>query len=161
MRAKRLTAQLQQKLLKDFCEEHGAEQIKASYGWTNGYPRASFRGERSWSFHVADKRVGWGSILLDLAEGTDDEATLIVGVFPAHQQRGYRVAILDWLCEKAKKLGADTAAMSVKKSNEAHYNRTIRESHTPGSPWKYAGDVWFPEPGYGYFVRPLHEEKAS
>ena len=50
--------------------------------------------------------------------------------------------------------------MIVRKANAAHYNRTMREAHAEGSPWVYAGDVWYPEPAaHGIFVRHLGPDK--
>ena len=128
IRGKRLTAQNRLKMLADFCTAHGSEQIIASYGWDHGDPRAMYRGEKCWAFYDAEMKdcVGWGSIVLNTADQSDDEAQLLVGVLPAFQRLGYRTAILDWLCVKAKNLGAAFASMTVFKDNEAHYNRTMR-----------------------------------
>ena len=157
LKARKLTAQQQLRMLTQFCEAHGAEQIEQSYGWEGGAPRTLAKNERSWTFHVGADIVGWGSVILNTQDGSDDEATLLVGVFPDQQKKGYRTQILDWLCAESARLGADWATMIVRKSNEVHYNRTMREAHDEGNPWTYAGDVWAPAPGYGYFIRGLTE----
>lgn len=156
MKATKLTAQQFAPLIRRFCEEYGPAQIKASYGWDSPSVRM-FKGETCWSFSdIADDRtVGWGSMHFNTRDAEEGDATLIVGVFPLFQKQGYRTKILDWMSARAKKLGATTASMIVYKSNEAHYKRVIRECHTEGSAWEYAGDVWSPKPGYGVFVRPL------
>src|SRR5262245_57563797 len=106
------------------------EQIKASYGWDR--PSTTLlKGETAWSFDVTflfptvHTEVGWGSLMLNDRDGEDEDAALVVGVFPEFQRKGLRTAILDWMCFKAHALGAHTASMIVYKSNEAHYKRTM------------------------------------
>lgn len=161
MKARKLTAQQFVPLIKSFCEAHGMEQIKASYGW-DAPSTTMFKGETVWAFYYDEPGcdpqlapVGWGSMHFNTRDAEEGDATLIVGVFPNCQGRGYRTKILDWMSARAKKLGATTASMIVYKANEKHYKRVMRECHTEGSPWLYAGDVWLPAPGYGMFVRPL------
>jgi len=163
MKARKLTAQQFVPLIKSFCEAYGPEQIKASYGW-DAPSTTMFKGETVWEFtdsvrtvseEVFDNLVGWGSMHFNTRDAEEGDATLIVGVFPDHQGHGYRTKILDWMSARAKKLGATTASMIVYKSNVKHFNRVMKECHTEGSPWLYAGDVWLPAPGYGMFVRPL------
>jgi hypothetical protein len=163
MKARRLTAQQFAPLVKTFYDAHGAEQMKASYDWDNPGTRM-YPGERVWAFETEllpldnatqVQAIGWGSMHFNTRDADQGDAVLIVGVFPDFQRKGFRTAILDWMSAKAKALGAQTASMIVYKANEAHYRRIMRESHTDGSPWIYAGDVWHPAPGYGMFVRPL------
>lgn len=160
MKARRLTAQQFVPLIQRFWDAHGAEQMKASYDWDRPSTRM-YPGERVWAFYGEDVGtkeefvVGWGSMHFNTRDAEEGDAVLIVGVFPEHQRLGFRTQILDWMAQKAKALGATSASMIVFKANEAHYKRIMRESHTEGSPWTYAGDVWFPAPGYGMFVRPL------
>ncbi len=154
MKAVRLTAQQFLPLIQRFWEAYGPEQMKASYDWDTPSTRM-YPGERVWRFEDGDKVVGWGSLHFNTRDAEQGDAVLIVGVFPEHQRQGWRTLILDWMAAKAKALGAQTASMIVYKANEAHYKRIMRESHTEGSPWIYAGDVWHPAPGYGMFVRPL------
>lgn len=162
MKARRLTAQQFAPLVKLFFTAHGAEQMKVSYDWDRPSTRM-YPGERVWAF--SDERaanpgeeapvVGWGSMHFNTRDAEEGDAVLIVGVFPLFQKRGYRTQILDWMAERAKKLGATSVSMIVYKANEAHYKRIMRETHTEGSPWIYAGDCFYPAPGFGMFVRPL------
>jgi GNAT superfamily N-acetyltransferase len=157
--AQRLTAQQGKALLSAFYTAWGPEQMLASYGWRQ-IPQALMRGERMYAFmdpDVGEEFVGWGSLLLNTRDADDEEASLSVGVFPAYQRRGYRRAIIEFLSAKAARLGADRVHQVVLKTNAAHYARMRRECQDPGSPWVYAGDVWYPPPGYGYFVRSLRE----
>lgn len=161
MKARKLTAQQFVPLIKLFCDAYGPEQIKASYGW-DAPSTTMFKGETVWEFQdvLVDypediNIVGWGSMHFNTRDAEEGDATLIVGVFPLAQGKGYRTLILDWMAARAKKLGATTCSMIVYKSNVKHYNRVMREVHTDNSPWLYAGDVWLPAPGYGMFVRPL------
>jgi GNAT superfamily N-acetyltransferase len=160
MKARKLTAQQFVPLIKSFCEAHGMEQIKASYGW-DAPSTTMFKGETVWEFSdttmlvQTSPIVGWGSMHFNTRDAEEGDATLIVGVFPVWQGQGYRTQILDWMSARAKKLGATTSSMIVYKSNIKHYNRVMKECHTEGSPWIYAGDCWHPAPGYGMFVRPL------
>lgn len=160
MKARKLTAQQFVPLIQSFCTAHGADQIKASYGWDRP-STTMFRGETVWEYSVkhepadCSEVVGWGSMHFNTRDAEEGDATLIVGVFPLFQGQGFRTKILDWMSARAKKLGATTASMIVYKANAKHYNRVMKECHTEGSPWLYAGDVWLPAPGYGMFVRPL------
>lgn len=140
------------------------EQIKASYGWES--PAGSLlKGETAWVFEdeipmvepgaPTFDAIGWGSMNLNVRDSEDEVAGICVGVFPAYQRKGYRTKIREWICARAKKLGATHASIMVYKTNAAHYKRNMRESTREGSSWIYAGDVWYPEPGYGLFVRPL------
>jgi GNAT superfamily N-acetyltransferase len=161
MKARRLTAQQFVPLIQRFWDEHGAEQMKASYDWDRPSTRM-YPGERVWAFDQAlptvppeEGTIGWGSMHFNTRDAEQGDAVLIVGVFPKFQRQGYRTQILDWMATKAKTLGAQSVSMIVYKANEAHYKRIMRESHTEGSPWIYAGDVFYPPPGFGMFVRPL------
>lgn len=164
MKAVRQTAQNAVKILDQFCDAYGMEQIKASYGWQQ---KPVQRKGRFWAYYdrlivegcaeegtakEGDVLVGWGGMSFDTRDASDDEAFLSVGVFPEHQRKGYRLAIYDHMIHHARELGADLASIIVLKSNEAQYQRTMREAHTAGSKWIYGGDVWEPAPGYGYFV---------
>ncbi len=153
LKAKRLTAQQTLKVVRAFCELHGPDAIRAAYHWPSTPTEISY--DRAFAFSAGEDMVGWGGILLNPKIATDDEAALVVGVFPNHQRRGYRGQILDALAKKAAAMGADRASMVVYKSNEAHHERTMREAKAPGSVWVHAGDVWYPSPGYSYFVREL------
>jgi hypothetical protein len=155
--AKRLTAQQGVVLLRLFYDAWGPPRMQASYGWKQ-IPRTLMRGERMYAFYVGGDCVGWGSLTLNTRDADDEEGSLSVGVFPVHTCKGHRVAILDWLSARAAKLGAERVHQLVLKTNEGHYERTRREAESEDNPWVYAGDVWFPEPGYGYFVRMLRED---
>ncbi len=167
-----MTAQQHLRHLTRFCKAHGAQVVKDAYGWTTIPPDSSTvdtEQERFWTFtddELAEPNtvVGWGSLDLNTKAATDDEASLSIGVFPKFQRQGYRAAILRWMVDEARRLGATVASQVVYKSNEAHYKRCMREAHTAGSEWIYAGDNWYPPPGYGYFVLLLdrgQEEKAD
>jgi GNAT superfamily N-acetyltransferase len=165
VKAVRQTAQNATKILRTFYEAHGADVMMAAYGWREPTERMLKRNERFWAYYDRPERpdgapddpslVGWGSLDLNTRDAEDTDAHLVVGVFPAYQRRGYRRAIYEHMVTQAEKLGADQCSIIVKKSNEAQFKRTMREAHEPDSTWVYAGDVWFPAPGYGYFVRPL------
>ena len=153
MRAARCTAQQSAAMLAEFCTAWGPERIEAAYGWKH-VPETLGRGVRMYSFTVDGVRVGWGIMELNTHDARDNEAVLSVGVFPDHTRQGHRDSILRWMAAKAKVLGADIASMIVYKVNEEHYLRCLREAKT-GSPWVYAGDIWAPAPGYGYFIQTL------
>lgn len=159
MKARKLTAQQFAPLVRSFFDAHGAEQMKASYDWDRPSTQM-FKGETVWEFRLeADGEspitVGWGSMHFNTRDAEQGDAVLLVGVFPAHQRKGYRTKILDWMAERAKKLGATSVSMIVYKANKAHYDRIMREAHAKDSPWIYAGDCFYPPPGFGMFVRPL------
>lgn len=155
MKAVRQTAQNAAKILGAFYTAHGPDVIKAAYGWEHAPTLPRYR--RFWAYYTGTPGflIGWGGMSFDTRDASDDEALLSVGVFPDHQRQGHRLAIYAHMAEAAKKLGADRASLIVLKSNEAQYKRHMREAHSDGSPWLYAGDVWLPAPGYGYFVCPL------
>ena len=151
MQARRLTAQHAVKLWSVFYDAYGSEQMGASFGWKHA-PETVPAGKKVYAFGLDNDCVGWGGIYLNTNDATDDEAFLTVGVFPQHQRQGRRAVILEWLANKAFSLGADQASIIVYRANEAQYNRTMREAHVEDAKWVYAGDVWYPKPGYGYFV---------
>lgn len=153
MRATRCTAQQSAAMLAEFCAAYGPEVIESAYGWKH-VPETLGRGVRMYSFVVDDVRVGWGIMELNTHDARDNEAVLSAGVFPEHQRQGHRDGILRWMVAKSRILGADIASFIVYKSNEEHYRRCLREAKT-GSAWVYAGDIWAPAPGYGYFIQPL------
>jgi hypothetical protein len=68
---------------------------------------------------------------------------------------------MEWLVSRARQLGADFASRTVNKVNEDHYNRIMKLAHTTGSGWVYAGDIWWPMPGHGYFVYPFEKEEED
>lgn len=163
--AKRLTAQQAVKVWETFYHAHGADVMARAYGWEAPDARSLRSGEKVWAFyaHPADSLgqhlIGWAVCTLALNDPDDNEALIALGVFPAFQRRGYRTMIRDWICAWAKSKGADYAKLIVYKDNEEHYRRAIEESKT--GPWTYAGDVWYPEPGHGIFVRDLAPEGTA
>jgi len=161
LRAKRLTAQQVVALWREFYEAHGPEVMRAAYGWTSPEARPIRRGERVWAFYDQDDRdacIGWGACYLSLDDPEDVEATLVVGVFPAYQRRGFRRQILDWMSEWAKAKGAEYARLVVFAENEANHARHHREADDPANPWVWAGDVWFPA-AYSIFMRDLRDPR--
>jgi GNAT superfamily N-acetyltransferase len=162
VKAKRLTAQQAVKLWEEFYDSHGAEQMLKSYGWHHAPQTLYRRGMRVYVFTSHENnRVGWGSIELRTWDALDDEAFLSSGVFPDSQRHGYHAAIMSWLVAKARTLGADFASRTINKVNEEHYNRIMKLAHTTGSGWVYAGDIWWPTPGHGYFVFPFTKEESD
>ena len=167
LRAKRLTAQQMAALWVEFYEVYGAEVMYEAYGWSTPTSRAVRPGERAWAFYddttdenpaTMNHLIGWGTCAMSLSDPDDDEAVLALGVLPQFARRGYRHQILDWLSDWAQKRGARTAKILVYKDNEAQYERTIREAYEFTNPWVHAGDVWFPPPGFGLFIRDLTPE---
>lgn len=154
MIARRCTAQTAVALLRQFYDAYGSDQMDKSYGWKH-VPDQLVPGERFYKFEVDGVVVGWGSLVMNTRDATDEAASCSAGVFPQHQRHGHHRAIMDWLCAKGAKLGAVRATRIVYKENTAHYERTKRICQDPASGWVYAGDIWFPAPGYGYFVKPL------
>ena len=163
MRARKLTAQQTTKIWKAFYDAYGPEQMMASYGWYHA--PETVKDKKVYAFGEKDACVGWGAMSLNTSDATDTEAWLSVGVFPDHQGQGYRLRILEWLAKKAIAFGADQVAIIVLRANEANYKRTLREGQVDNPKWKYAGDVWYPNPGYGYFVyvplEPVTEPNAD
>ncbi len=181
MKARKLTAQLAIRLLERFYFAAGAEQCLASYSWDHPPQqppgkvyefsddkippdRADELRDAILEVETAPQAVapasvvGFGIINLNTKDAQDTEAVLWVGVFPGFRRLGYRVKIMDWLADRARQLGADTASFTVNKLNKEHYDRAMRESHSEGSKWVYAGDHFKPAPGYGYWFQNLTEE---
>ena len=177
MKMKRLTAQQAIRLIGEFCDTVGAMAVLLSFGWqrppqnlranehvyaaTDMIDKKKTLAEGERKGRDAPTLVGFGIIELNTHDAEDDEAFLSCGVFPAYRHRGYWHAITAWMVERARELGADYATRFVFKENEEHYTRSMREAHEPGSPWVYAGDIWFPGPGYGKFMVPLEAEPAE
>jgi GNAT superfamily N-acetyltransferase len=167
MKARKLTAQQAVKLLTEFYEQCPEEMQKA-FGWSHA-PEQIGRNERVYEFRdrveilvspsegegLTEERervIGFGIIEMNTRDAADTEAFLSAGVFPAYRRKGYWHKITAWTVQKAKDLGADYASRVVMKENETHYKRSMREAHDEKSGWTYAGDHWYPAPGYGYFV---------
>ena len=164
LRGRKLTAQSAVKLFARFYDECGPEECRRAFGWDRAQSQVR-PNETTYEFSIVqvepdpavpDKRVvvGFGTIELNTHNADDTEASLVLGVFPKHRRRGHWNSIMTWLVDRARKLGADSASQIVFKENEEHYNR-VRAQARPEGPWIYAGDVWYPMPGYGYFVHPL------
>lgn len=157
MKYKRCTAQQAVALLRDYYDKWGGKQMDISFGWKH-VPEQLVPGERFYRVSVDDAVVGWGSMVLNTRDATDEQAMLSAGVFPEQQRKGYHRAITEWMCQRAKKLGAVYAVRIVYKENEAHYLRTKKLCQDPASGWVYAGDIWYPGTGYGKFMKPLKDE---
>jgi len=158
LRGRRLTAQTAHALWERFYDAYGEEQMLASYGRRTPHTRVE-RSSRVWEFSDDGTGVGWGVCSIDTNDSDDVEAMLSVGVFPDQQRKGYHLAILDWMAAYGKKQGAVQAAMLVLKTNTAHYERTMK--HAAHGPWIWAGDIWHPAPGMGYFVLPLTDPEVT
>lgn len=156
LRSRQLTAQSAVKLFARFYRLCGAEECLNAFGWDDGPQGQLYPSETVYEFSVPGAVVGFGAIQLDAHRADDDEAMLTCGVFPKHRRQGYWRAIMAWLADRAKDLGADVASQIVFKANTEHYARVKRSAMTGGS-WIHAGDVWYPSPGYGYFVLPLDD----
>ena len=175
MKMRRLTAQQAVKLLGEFYDTC-PDQMEAGFGWEHA-PDQIGRNETIFEFRdkaavpdpahpaVPDVEkevvVGFGILEMNLRDAADTEAFLSAGVFPPYRRRGYWHKIMDMMIDKAKALGADFAARVVMKENEEHYRRSMREAHSEGSGWIYAGDHWHPAPGYGYFIFPFDEKERA
>lgn len=166
MKSRRLTAQQAVKLLAEFYATDSPEALENAFGWTHA-PETLRRNDHVFAFEdqvTVDTEaprtavVGFGILELNTRDAADTEAFLSVGVFPAYRRRGYWHKIMDFLLKRAEKLGADFASRTVNKENEEHYARSIREAYSEESGWIYAGDVWWPPSGHGYFVY-LFDEK--
>jgi hypothetical protein len=160
---RKLTARRAAQLIERFFEAQGPEKMKAAYGWDNAQSGTQFyRDEKFWSFsNSAGEVVGWANMFFSTKDPSDNEAHIMLGVFPAHERKGYRLMIFGWLARKAKSLGADMMTMTVSKANEAHYERSLREAASEDSPWIHSGDVWCPAPGYGHFLQFLDGRKKD
>src|SRR5712691_5587332 len=173
MKARKATAQQAIKILDQFCKECAEGEILKAFGWQHP-PQQLRRSETPYVFsdQVAPKEgetgdpvltvIGFGILGLNIRDAADDEAALSAGVFPPYRRRGYWHKIMEWMIERAKKLGADFCSRTVYKENEEHYNRSMREAHEEdaNTRWIYAGDIFYPPPGYGYFVH-LYDKEAE
>jgi ribosomal protein S18 acetylase RimI-like enzyme len=171
MKMRKLTAQQAVKLWTKFFNDHGAEQMGKSYGWTHA-PANVRSGELVFSFHdqiaagsgesgdSVVTLIGWGSIQLKTWDASDDEAALSVGVFPMWQRRGYAQKIYARLLKKSQELGADYASQIVYKDNEAQHARVLKDAtENPASGWIHAGENWYD--GHDYFVYPFDEQERK
>jgi hypothetical protein len=145
-----------QALWASFYHAHGAQVMYDAYGWESATDRRVKREESVYEFTAPAQNfevVGWGSLTPSHAEPT--EVFLACGIFPRFEKRGFRMEIRNFLTDIAAVSGFKLAIVQVYKDNERHYQRCIEETKRANSPWIYAGDVWFPVPGYGMFVRDL------
>jgi len=163
---------------RKFYKAYGADAMRDAYWWESSAEARMGACEHVWSFtdlvvHAPEDNgdglsmavrttrevVGWGSTQLGLADQDDDEAVMTAGVFPDFQRQGYRVAILDYMCKWAAEQGANYAVTNTNKSNTEQYARKIREAES--GPWTFAGERWYPAPGYGIFVRDLKPDEDT
>lgn len=125
-----------------FVRESG-DQVKAYYRGT--LPRA---GEEVWDVLVDGCLAGWGSLI---ASAIDEHPTLCVGILPAYAGHGIRQLVKMRLVGEARKYNAKGVKTAVLLNNTKHLQRVIKES-IDGSPFKFAGIITLPEPGYAQFV---------
>lgn len=162
--ARKLTAQSAAKMFRRYFDACGADECRAAFGWDR--PRVVHPNEMIFEYSVdampdvpeprSDKFravVGFGLVEYDPRDYNDTEAMFVLGVFPEHRRRGYFTHIVDDLASRSRELGADTLSQIVFKDNDVHYKRVMKMAEL--GPWIYAGDVWYPAPGYAYFVLPL------
>lgn len=163
---KKLTAQQGLALMAMFAGAHGPEVMRRAYGWDR--VRSRGKGERTWAFwhkedgvNGLDGPIGWGSVHFNTLDADDEEGVLSLGVFPQYERRGFRVQIIDWLCQKVASEGAKRASYIVFQANEPHSTRTYKEiKQSLTTPWQHAGTIWYPE-SYHYYVRELQDGKSQ
>lgn len=174
LRAQKLTAQQAGRLMRRFYKAYGPDVMRDAYWWESPKDASISGGEHAWAFyddallegmqtgkqHANGGLIGWGTSQLQLDVADDDEAVMAAGVFPEFQRRGYRKQILDWMCDWAREQGANYAVTNTNNSNEAQIRRKRREAEQ-GGPWIYAGERWYPGPGYTIFVRDLNPEEET
>lgn len=154
LKARKLTAQQASAMWAEFYDAYGPEVMMTAYGWRAPDTRQPRRGERVWEFSADGARVGWGICALNTDDPDDNEAMLVVGVFPEYRRQGHRITILDWMSAWAQSKGADYAKLVVFAENEANHQRHHDEADDERNSWVWAGDVWFPH-AYSVFVRQL------
>lgn len=156
-------------LMEKFFHEMGAEQMNQAYGWDHA-PVALLHDEIPYVFQLrrGGEVVGWG--LMELrgrgsvaSNGTwDREAVISRGVFPLHQRKGHGKEMMRLLLEEAKQRKAAYASRIIFKDNAGHYRETLREAmESSDSGWIYAGDFWWPAPGYGHFIYDFEDKGES
>ena len=130
-----------------FFKECGLDEMLMSFRWDNT-PIGARHGETVFAFYLPindpDNLVGWGSLKRDTSNKTIME--VVRGVRPKYRNRGYADVMLKMLTDVAfRSMGADMLFRSIYDSNFAHSARNLAAAEK-GSPWVYAGRVWYPDP---------------
>ena len=103
-----------------------------------------------WSFEEPGGAVvAWGALT---PEPSEQAVWLSVGVWPDYAGRGVRHAVRDHLWAFAQAAGVLHGRIGVLTTNTQHLRRCYDEAEA-GGPWRHAGIVWYPAPGYAIFAR--------
>jgi GNAT superfamily N-acetyltransferase len=166
LRARRLTGRQVLLMMEDYFDAMGKPAMEMAFGWREPsdavYSSEYNSSVRYWEFRDDDltppRRVAWAKMHLSMIDPHDDEAVISRGVWPEFQHAGYGKAIISWLANRAKRLGASHLSRCVNRDNAAVYARSVAEAMRPDSPWMWTGDQWYPGNGYSWFMLPLDEK---
>jgi len=130
---------------QQFFDAHGPEVMKASYDWP--LPQVAPRKlETVYEFHMVTGLAGWGSLTRN---PLSQEFWLAMGMLPAYTGHGYAKNFKTLLVNEAfEKKGAEVVTSHVLNTNPRYQDYVMR---TVTLPWRFAGSIWFPEPGFKVF----------
>jgi len=130
-----------------FFNECGLDEMLMTFRWDSP-PIGARHGESVFAFYLpindTENLVGWGSLKRDPCNGAIME--VVRGVRPKYRNMGHADTMLKMLSHIAfEQMGADVLFRSVYDTNVAHAARNL-DAADRGSPWVYAGRVWYPDP---------------
>ena len=135
-----------------YFKECGLDEMLMSFRWDQPPMAGARHGETVFAFFLStpddgvpiDRQVGWGS----LKRSADNAHIMEVirGVRPKYRRQGYAEVMLKLLSDVAfRTLGAEQLVRNIYDTNTEHVRRNL-EAADKGSPWVYAGRVWYPDP---------------
>ena len=135
-------------LFNDFAKVIGAETLVQAYGvWPPVHLMSA--GSQMWTFEEGGALVAWGALT---PEPSERAVWLSVGVWPDYAGRGVRHVVREHLWAVAQASGVRHGRIGVLMTNTRHLWRCYAEAGADG-PWRHAGMVWYPAPGYAIFAR--------
>ena len=127
------------RLFYDFYYTWGSKVMQDSYGIVT--PLRFSPERRVWRSRGQD--IGWVSVMRLPNVELGYEVSL--GIFPDFSHQGWRFEFLDHVVRWATERGAKQLNQVILNTNTGYLERLHKEAQG-GSPWKWAGETWYPTP---------------
>lgn len=144
-------------LWRAFGEAITPARLRLSYGAY--WPRQPVAVERVWTFRAAPALnivAAWGALRPD---PVDPIAWLMLGVWPAHQGKGWADYLRQWLVQTAAaEFRVEYVGVEILRNNAEHLDRWLHRT-PPG--WRRIGEIEIPPPGGVFFACSVDRLTAS